>query len=59
MANVSKDDTDLPYDLWIDSDGKNRKAGHNSPRLKVDVDGDIIPVSIINDPQIERRIVID
>ena len=23
MANVSKKDTKLPYDLWIDSEGKN------------------------------------
>ena len=25
MANVSKKDTKLPYDIWIDSEGKNIK----------------------------------
>lgn len=52
MANVSKEDTGLPYDIWIDSNGKDRKIGHNSPRIKVDVEGDRIPVSISNDPKI-------
>lgn len=52
MANVSKDDTGLPYDIWIDSEGKLRKVGHNSPRIKVDVDGDRIPVSISQNPMI-------
>lgn len=52
MANVSKQDTGLPYDIWIDSNGKDRNVGHNSPRLKVDVDGDRIPVSISKDPKI-------
>lgn len=52
MANVSKQDTKLQYDLWIDSEGKNRKVSHNTPRLKVDVDGDRVPVSIEDSPKI-------
>ena len=52
MANVSKEDTGLPYDLWIDSEGKNRKIKHSTPRLKVDVNGDRIPVSIEQNPRI-------
>ena len=36
MANVSKKDTKLPYDIWIDSKGKNRNTKQNYPRLKVD-----------------------
>lgn len=52
MANVSKSDTKLKYDLWIDSDGINRNVPHNLPRLKVDVDGDRIPVSISDDPKV-------
>lgn len=31
---------------------KNRKVIHNEPRLKVNVDGDRIPVSISKNPQI-------
>lgn len=52
MAQVSKKDTKLPYNLWIDSVGKGRNVPHNTPRLKVDVDGDLIPVSIQETPEI-------
>ena len=52
MANVSKKDTKLPYDIWIDSKGKSRNTKQNYPRLKVDYDGDRIPVSISDDPKI-------
>ena len=52
MANVSKKDTKLPYDLWIDSEGKNRNTKQNYPRLKVDYNGNKIPVSISEDPEI-------
>lgn len=53
MANVSKNDTGLPYNLWIDSLGKDRQVGHaNSPRIKVEVDGKLVPVLISEDPQI-------
>ena len=52
MANVSKQDTKLPYDIWIDSVGKDRSSEHNLPRIKVDVDGDRIPVSISDEPEI-------
>lgn len=52
MANVSKKDTKLPYDIWIDSEGKNRNTKQNCPRLIVDYNGDRIPVSISKDPEI-------
>jgi len=52
MANVSRKDTDLPYDLWIDSEGKDRNADSNSPIIYVDVDGDMVPVSINEFPEI-------
>ena len=52
MANVSKKDTKLPYDIWIDSEGKNGNTKQNYPRLIVDCNGDRIPVSISDDPNI-------
>lgn len=52
MANVSKEDTGLPYDLWIDSIGVDRKGKHSSPRLKVQVNGKLIPVLISENPDI-------
>lgn len=52
MANVSTEDTKLPYELWIDSAGSERNVNHNSPRIKVNVDGDMIPVSISDNPKV-------
>ena len=52
MANVSKKDTKLPYDIWIDSEGKNRNTKQNYPRLIVDYNDDRIPVSISDTPEI-------
>lgn len=46
MAKVNKQDTKLPYDLWIDSIGKDRKNTHYLPRIKVEVDNKQIPVLI-------------
>lgn len=46
MANVIKEETGLPYDVWLDSQGRLRPLQHKFPRLKVIVDGKMIPVSI-------------
>lgn len=46
MANVNKQDTGLPYDIWIDSMGLNRNNTHNEPRIKVEVDHNLIPMTI-------------
>ena len=45
MANVSTEDTGLEYDLKIG-------ICYVSPSLLVDVDGDRIPVSISDNPQV-------
>ena len=46
MVNIKARRTGLPYDLWIDSDGKQRTNKHNAPRVKVNVDGNLIPIVI-------------
>ena len=51
MANVSTKDTKLPYELWIDSYVSDIEA-KNIPRIKVNVDGDLIPVSISDNPKV-------
>lgn len=51
MTNVSTEDTGLPYSIWIDSAGKDRRS-HNDLRIKVKVDGKFIPVSISKNPEI-------
>ena len=52
MANLSSDRTGLPYDIWLDSSGNGRNTSHNLPRLKIDIEGDKIPVSISKEPKI-------
>ena len=42
MAKAVKADTGLPYDIWLG----------NALQLIVDVDGDLIPVSISKSPEI-------
>lgn len=52
MANVSKEDTGLPYDLWIDSAGDFRKR--HGPRIKVQVNNTLIPITISDNPDIPK-----
>ena len=53
MTNLEKRDTGLPYDIWIDSAGKSRDNSHsNTPRIKIDVNGDLVPVEINDNPDI-------
>lgn len=49
----SKNQTGLPYDIWLDSSGNGRNTSHNLPRLKVTLDKDNrISVSISKEPEI-------
>ena len=50
--NIPKSVTGLPHDIWIDDAGRERQVQHNKPRLKVNVNGDFIPVSIEAEPRI-------
>lgn len=52
MANIESRVTGLPYDLWIDSMGRDRVNTHNEPRVKILVDGKLIPVTISDNPDI-------
>lgn len=52
MANLLKDKTGLPYDIWIDEQGDDRNIPHHIPRLKVDTKEGRIPVSIEKEPKI-------
>lgn len=44
MANIKGRESGLHYDVWLDSLGSRRNIPHNTPRIKVDVDGELIPV---------------
>lgn len=53
MANILKNQTGLPYDIWVDSSGNIRNVQHNLPRLKVTLDkNNRIPVSISKEPEV-------
>lgn len=56
MANLDHRRTGLPYDIWIDSVGADRNNTHNSPRIKVKVDGKFIPFEISEDPDIPESV---
>lgn len=52
MANIKANRTGLKYDIWLDSLGVDRKNEHSNPRIKIQVDNNLIPIEISNDPQI-------
>jgi hypothetical protein len=55
IVNLNKQESGLPYDVWLDSIGSRRNEQHNNPRINVDVNGDRIPVSISdNDVRIKK-----
>ena len=56
MANLSHRRTGLPYDLWIDPQSVNRNNNHHEPRIKVNVDGKLIPFEISDNPDIPESV---
>lgn len=57
MARISKRYTGLPYDIWLDPVGADRKNTHNVPRLKLYVDSDtLVPITISDSPEIPESV---
>lgn len=52
MAKLSRQDSNLPYEIWLDSAGKTRNVSHNKLRVKIGVDNKLIPVSISTTPEV-------
>lgn len=53
MANYTTNRSGLPYPIWFDDLGQNRKNTHNIPRLKIHMpSGNLIPIAISNKPYI-------
>lgn len=46
MANLKKQESGLPYDIWLDSAGCKRNTPHNAMRIKVGLGDELIPVVI-------------
>lgn len=55
MANLQKDESGLPYDIWIDSSGKDRITKHNIPRIKVRVENEMIPIVLFSKDNVKAR----
>lgn len=55
MASILPRKSGLPYKIWLDPLGENRKNQHShTPRIKVEVDGKYIPVTISDTPEIPK-----
>ena len=52
MSMIRQRQTGLSYDIWVDNAGSERVIKHNLPRLKVVIDGNKIPVSITENPDV-------
>ena len=53
MAKIQPKTSGVPYKIWLDPMGVTRGNEHTfSPRLKVEVDGNFIPVEISGNPKI-------
>lgn len=46
MANLRKQESGLPYDIWLDSSGCTRNTHHKVMKIKVGVGDELIPVVI-------------
>lgn len=46
MANLRKQESGLPYDIWLDSAGCTRNTHHNMMRIKVGIGDELIPIII-------------
>ena len=44
MANLRKQESGLPYDIWLDSSGCTRNTQHTVMRIKVGAGDELIPV---------------
>ena len=55
MANLRKQESGLPYDIWLDSAGYKRNTPHNVVRINVSIDDELIPVIIASQRDIRPQ----
>ena len=46
MPILDKNKTGLPYDVWLDPAGQERRPGHNSRRIKIKINNVWVPFDI-------------
>lgn len=42
MANLTRQESGQPFDIWVDSSGEGRKSGHNNIRIKAKNNGETV-----------------
>lgn len=52
-ANIRRNTTGLPFDIWVDEIGKNRNTKHNELRIKVTANNVQLDVIVHNHGEIE------
>ena len=52
MANIYPEDTGLKCIVWVQSASPTNHGRHNTPRVKVQINNDMIPISIEDTPKI-------
>ena len=55
MTNLRKQESGLPYDIWLDSAGCKRNIPHNVMMIKVSIDNELIPVIIASQRDIRPQ----
>ena len=55
IANLRKQESGLPYDIWLDSAGYKRNTPHYVMRIKVNIDNEFIPVIIASQRDIRPQ----
>lgn len=55
MANLRKQESGLPYDIWLDSACSKRNIPHNVMMIKVSIDNELIPVIIASQRDIRPQ----
>ena len=55
MANLRKQESGLPYDIWVDSAGCKQNTHHNVMRIMVSIDNELIPVIIASQRDIRPQ----
>lgn len=54
IANLRKQESGLPYDIWLDSAGYKRNT-HRSVMIKVSIDNELIPIIIASQRDIRPQ----
>lgn len=59
QATIDKEDSKLPYTIWLDPAGKDRSNEHSgSPRVKITLPGtgEQVPITISEDPEVPKSV---